>query len=94
MICKRCGKKLKKILLDKEFIEKIGIINNNYNSSNEVLKPNIINNLNIDKEKFYNIILKTMNKKSESLFLSKKIERENNLDGFEKIKGEYYTHDN
>ena len=78
MICKRCGKKLKKILLDKEFIEKIGIINN----------------LNIDKEKFYNIILKTMNKKSESLFLSKKIERENNLDGFEKIKGEYYTHDN
>ena len=22
------------------------------------------------------------------------IERENNLDGFEKIKGEYYTHDN
>lgn len=93
MICKRCGKKLKKILLDKEFIEKIGIINNNYNSSNEALKPNIINNLNIN-ENFYNIILETMNKKSESLFLSKKIERENNLDGFEKIKGEYYTHDN
>lgn len=93
MICKRCGKKLKKILLDKEFIEKIGIINNNYNSSNEALKPNIINNLNIN-ENFYNIILETMNKKSESLFLSKKNERENNLDGFEKIKGEYYTHDN
>lgn len=93
MICKRCGKKLKKILLDKEFIEKIGIINNNYNSSNEALKPNIINNLSIN-ENFYNIILETMNKKSESLFLSKKIERENNLDGFEKIKGEYYTHDN
>ena len=93
MICKRCGKKLKKILLDKEFLEKIGIINNNYNSSNEALKPNIINNLNIN-ENFYNIILETMNKKSESLFLSKKIERENNLDGFKKIKGEYYTHDN
>lgn len=93
MVCKRCGKKLKKILLYKEFIEKIGIINNNYDSSNEVLKPNIINNLNIN-ENFYNIILETMNKKAESLFLSKKEERENNLYGFEKIKGEYYTHDN
>lgn len=94
MICEDCGAELKKINLDREFVDKISIINNNYDSANEALKPKIINNINIDKEKFYNIIVDAMNKKSESLFLSKKYERENGLNGFTKIKGEYYTHDN